>query len=136
MLLIKVKTLQTDYSLNSELLLLWSRAFVAHTKSNPTSRRAITSTLNVGLSSEYRYHCVKTSRMFATGSRSIGLWSNASTSCDEISSSTASGKTSLLIFNAMAANSRLLTLRSRYSSGISSGEKKICNTFKHAAYWS
>lgn len=96
---------------------------MAHTKSNPTSRRAVTSTLNVGLSSEYRYHCVKTSRMLATGSRSIGLWSKVSTSCDGMSSSTASGKTSLLIFNAMAANSRLLTLRSRYSTGISSVEE-------------
>ena len=100
--------------------MLWSKALVAHTKSNPTSKKAVTRTLKVGLNSEYKYHWVSNSRMLEVGSRSTGFWRIASASWEGTSNSTARGNTSLLMFKAMAANSRLLTLRSRKSRGISS----------------
>lgn len=94
------------------------------------------SILNVGLSFEYRYYCVKMFWMFVIGLCLIGFWSNVSMFCDEIFSLIVSGKIFLLIFNVMVVNFCLFMLCLRYFFGILFGEKKICNIFKYVVYWS
>lgn len=94
------------------------------------------SILNVGLSFEYRYYCVKMFWMFVIGLCLIGFWSNVSMFCDEIFSLIVSGKIFLLIFNVMVVNFCLFMLCLRYFFEILFGEKKICNIFKYVIYWS